>query len=72
MKTETAAELKKLRDTVAAFLAALAHMGRPIEKWDDWLVYVIRKNLVPARVTSRICNAVKQALIPRIPRSVTL
>jgi len=62
MKTETAAELKNLRDTVAVSLAALTNLERPVDKWDDLLVYIISQivlhNLskVHARVTSGICN----------------
>lgn len=41
MKSETAAELKNLCDTVAASLAALKHLKRPVDKWDDLLVYII-------------------------------
>lgn len=47
MKTETAAELKNLRDTVAASLAALTNLGRPVDKWDDLLVYIISQKFSP-------------------------
>jgi len=41
MKTENVAELKRLRDTVSASLAALSNLGRPVNQWDDLLVYII-------------------------------
>jgi len=41
MKTENVIELRKLRDTVYASLAALGNLGRPVIHWDDLLVYVI-------------------------------
>lgn len=47
MKTESAVELKGLRDTVAASLAALTNIGRPVEKWDDLLVYLISQKFSP-------------------------
>lgn len=47
MKTETAAELKNLRDTVAASRAALTNLGRPVDKWDDVLVYIISQKFSP-------------------------
>jgi len=40
MKTENVTELRKLRDTVSASLAALGNLGRPVIHWDDFLVYV--------------------------------
>ncbi|XP_070154048.1 uncharacterized protein [Polyergus mexicanus] len=43
MKTESAVELKGLRDTVAA----LTNLGRPIKKWDDLLVYIVSQKLSP-------------------------
>jgi len=45
MKTETAAELKNLRDTVAASLAALTNLER--EAWDDLVVYIIYQKFNP-------------------------
>ncbi|XP_070171009.1 uncharacterized protein [Polyergus mexicanus] len=47
MKTESAVELKGLRDTVAASLAALTNLGRPVEKWDDLLVYIVSQKFSP-------------------------
>ncbi|XP_070153697.1 uncharacterized protein [Polyergus mexicanus] len=47
MKTESAVELKSLRDTVAASLAALTNLGRPVEKWDDLLVYIVSQKFSP-------------------------
>jgi len=41
MKTENVIELRKLRDTVSASLAALGNLGRPVIHWDDLLVYTI-------------------------------
>ncbi|XP_067207876.1 uncharacterized protein [Linepithema humile] len=43
MRSESAAELKNLRDTASASLAALACMGRPVDTWDDLLVYIISR-----------------------------
>ncbi|XP_029659125.1 uncharacterized protein LOC115233057 [Formica exsecta] len=47
MKTESAVELKGLRDTVAA----LTNLSRPVEKWDDLLVYIVSQKFSP-----RTCN----------------
>ncbi|XP_070170823.1 uncharacterized protein, partial [Polyergus mexicanus] len=47
MKTEYAVELKGLRDTVAASLAALTNLGSPVEKWDDLLVYIVSQKFSP-------------------------
>ncbi|XP_029179167.1 uncharacterized protein LOC114946687 [Nylanderia fulva] len=41
MKTENAAELKLLRDTVTASLSALSNLGRDTDQWDDLLVYIV-------------------------------
>ncbi|XP_029160333.1 uncharacterized protein LOC114932333 [Nylanderia fulva] len=41
MNRESVAELRKLRDAVAASLAALNNMQRPVDHWDDLLVYII-------------------------------
>ena len=41
MKSENVIELRKLRDTVAASVAALKNLNRPVEHWDDILVYII-------------------------------
>ncbi|XP_029172969.1 uncharacterized protein LOC114941935 [Nylanderia fulva] len=41
MKAENVAEMRKLRDTVSASLAALTNLKRPVREWDDILVYVI-------------------------------
>ncbi|XP_067205326.1 uncharacterized protein [Linepithema humile] len=38
MKHESVVELRKLRDTVAASLAALTNLNRPVVQWDDMLV----------------------------------
>lgn len=47
MKTESAPELKILRDTVAASLAALNNLERPVDTWDDLLVYIISQKFSP-------------------------
>lgn len=47
MKTESAPELKILRDTVVASLAALNNLERPVDTWDDLLVYIISKKFSP-------------------------
>jgi len=41
MKTENVIELRKLRDTVSASLAALNNLGRPVDQWGDLLIYII-------------------------------
>ncbi|XP_029165685.1 uncharacterized protein LOC114936607 [Nylanderia fulva] len=41
MKHENAVDLRKLRDTVAASIAALNNLQRPVGHWDDLLVYII-------------------------------
>ncbi|XP_029176084.1 uncharacterized protein LOC114944355 [Nylanderia fulva] len=43
MRSETAAELRQLRDSVAASLAALDSLDRPVKSWDDLLVYLISR-----------------------------
>ncbi|CAL1671716.1 unnamed protein product [Lasius platythorax] len=45
MKTETSRELKHLRDTASASLSALVNLKRPVEHWDDLLVYIISQKL---------------------------
>lgn len=47
MKTETTAELKNLRFSVAASLAALTNLKRPVETWDDLVVYIINQKFSP-------------------------
>ncbi|XP_011858428.1 PREDICTED: uncharacterized protein LOC105555985 [Vollenhovia emeryi] len=47
MKNENVPELKKLRDNVSASLAALANLERPVEQWDDLLVYIISQKFSP-------------------------
>jgi len=47
MKTESAVELKNLHDTVAASLAALLNIGRPVDKWNNLLVYIISQKFSP-------------------------
>ena len=41
MKTESVIDLRKLRDIVSASLAALNNLGRPVDQWDDILIYII-------------------------------
>lgn len=41
MKMETAVSLKHLRDVVCASLSALINLKRPVEHWDDLLLYII-------------------------------
>lgn len=41
MKLENVHGLKKLRDTLSASLAALANLGRPVDKWDDIIIYIV-------------------------------
>ncbi|XP_029178118.1 uncharacterized protein LOC114945928 [Nylanderia fulva] len=41
MRSENVSDLRKLRDTVSASLAALNNLGRPVEQWDDVLIYII-------------------------------
>ncbi|XP_029175539.1 uncharacterized protein LOC114944006 [Nylanderia fulva] len=41
MKSENVAELRTLRDTVSASLAALTNLNRPVSEWDDILIYII-------------------------------
>ncbi|XP_076299895.1 uncharacterized protein LOC143218550 [Lasioglossum baleicum] len=41
MKTESASELKHLRDTVVSSLTALRNLKRDVDSWDDLLVYLI-------------------------------
>ncbi|KMQ87692.1 hypothetical protein RF55_12949 [Lasius niger] len=45
MKTENVNELRKLRDIVSASLAALKNLERPVDQWDDLLVYLISQKL---------------------------
>lgn len=41
MKSENVIELKKLRDALSTSLAALTNLGRPVNLWDDILIYII-------------------------------
>jgi len=41
MRAENVSDLRKLRDTFAASLAALEGLNRPVDSWDDLLVYWI-------------------------------
>nr|XP_012227877.1 PREDICTED: uncharacterized protein LOC105675368 [Linepithema humile] len=47
MKTENINDLKQLRDTVSASIAALNNLGRPVDQWDDILVYLISQKFSP-------------------------
>ncbi|XP_071580298.1 uncharacterized protein, partial [Temnothorax nylanderi] len=47
MKNENVTELKKLRDSVSASLAALTNLDRPVDMWDDLLVYIISQKFSP-------------------------
>lgn len=47
MNTETIAELKQLRDTASASLSALNNLKRPVEHWDDLLVYIVSQKFSP-------------------------
>lgn len=41
MRSENVSELKRLRDTVSASIAALYNLGRPVSHWDDIVIYII-------------------------------
>lgn len=41
MKSESAGELRRLRDTVSSSLTALTNLRRPVNQWDDLIVYII-------------------------------
>ncbi|KMQ85319.1 hypothetical protein RF55_16198, partial [Lasius niger] len=41
MKTESASDLKRLRDTVNSSLSALRNLKRPVNNWADLLVYIV-------------------------------
>lgn len=41
IKSESAIELKHLRDAVSASLAALTNLDRPVEYWDDLLIFLV-------------------------------
>lgn len=45
MKLENESELKRLRDTTNYSLNALKNLGRPVEYWDDLLVYLVAQKL---------------------------
>ncbi|KYN09171.1 hypothetical protein ALC57_18726 [Trachymyrmex cornetzi] len=47
MKTENVNDLRKLRDTVSSSLAALKNLDRPVNEWDDLLVYLIAQKFSP-------------------------
>ena len=47
MKSESVTELKRLRDQVSSSLVALSNLERPVEHWDDLLVYVISQKFSP-------------------------
>ncbi|XP_076302048.1 uncharacterized protein LOC143220244 [Lasioglossum baleicum] len=47
MKFESADGLRALRNTVNSSIDALKNLGRPVDKWDDWLVHTLSKKLAP-------------------------
>ncbi|XP_024886699.1 uncharacterized protein LOC112464122 [Temnothorax curvispinosus] len=47
MKTKNVLELKKFRNNVSATLAALTNLERPVDTWDDLLVYIISQKFSP-------------------------
>ncbi|KYN12351.1 hypothetical protein ALC57_15464 [Trachymyrmex cornetzi] len=47
MKTENVNDLRKLRDTISSSLAALKNLDRPVNEWDDLLVYLIAQKFRP-------------------------
>lgn len=47
MKSENVSELKKLRDTLSASLAALTNLGSPVDQWDDILIYIVSQKFSP-------------------------
>ncbi|KYN13170.1 hypothetical protein ALC57_14646, partial [Trachymyrmex cornetzi] len=47
MKTENVNDLRKLRDTVSSSLTALKNLDRPVNEWDDLLVYLIAQKFSP-------------------------
>lgn len=47
MKSETASDLKRLRDTVAASVSALKTLHRSVDSWNDILVYIVASKFSP-------------------------
>ncbi|XP_029165899.1 uncharacterized protein LOC114936760 [Nylanderia fulva] len=47
IKTENVTDLKRLRDTVSSSIAALKNQNRPVEQWDDLLVFLIVQKFSP-------------------------
>ncbi|XP_018365041.1 PREDICTED: uncharacterized protein LOC108762507 [Trachymyrmex cornetzi] len=47
MKTENVNDLQKLCDTVSSSLTALKNLDRPVNEWDDLLVYLIAQKFSP-------------------------
>ncbi|XP_054737886.1 uncharacterized protein LOC129244294 [Anastrepha obliqua] len=44
---ESASALRSLLDGVTSSIRALQHLGRPVEQWDDWLIFTIIHKLDP-------------------------
>lgn len=65
LKTENVTELKKLRDTVSASLAALRNLGRPVDQWDDLLIYTMSQKL--SQRTRNEWNLKRGSLASKIP-----
>jgi len=62
MKTESAVELKNLRAVVS--LAALTNIGKPVDKWDDLLVYIISQKFSPRTRNERNLQRSKSSAYP--------
>ncbi|XP_029165665.1 uncharacterized protein LOC114936590 [Nylanderia fulva] len=63
-KTETATEVQRVFDGVSEIRTFLHHLGRPVERWDDWLVYLTVSKLDTAtrRDWERLTNTEREPL----------
>jgi len=65
MKSENIADLKKLRETLAASIAALTSLTRPVDKWDDIIIYLVSQKFSPR--TRNEWNLKRSASSPTLP-----
>lgn len=64
MQTENAADLMRLRDAVSDSLAALSKYNRPIDKWDDLLIFIVTQKFSSQ---TRVDWNVTCANVPKCP-----
>nr|XP_012217069.1 PREDICTED: uncharacterized protein LOC105668938 [Linepithema humile] len=63
LKNETASALRNLRNVVKSSVDALSNLGRPVDKWDDLLIFILVKKSRIYSNTSRVADGVRRHLI---------